>query len=608
MPSVPTTTVDDVQGPATAPDRPPAHSTSASGLRDVLAPVTGAICLTVVGGVAASAFSLLPPVAVAHLAELAVTGDLTPRSAWPWLLAVAIGLTLGHLIGIWSTSWAHDVEDVFRTGLRRRIVRHLSHLPLGWHTNESSGRTKVLITEDTTAIHSLVAHLGTDLGTTLGGLILGFAYLFTCSWQLATVLLLWMALIIIGCATAMSVAQGTVNEDYLDGVKKVGASTVEMVDGIATVKAFGMSGSAFRRFDDALDQYTDAAYRYMKGPGRPMALLSTLVSPAGMLLPVLLAGAWLTGLGVIRPVDLLPFLLVGVGIPSGLLNLVPLVNLLTLGAESAGRLGELLSEPVLAEPAHPVPVHEDARGGVGVELDHVSFRYGARTGTTPLPLAVDDVSLVLEPGTVTAVVGPSGSGKSTLVRLIARFWDVESGAVRVGGTDVRDATSADLLSHLGLVLQDGGVITDTVRANIALGRPDATDAEVEAAARAALVHERIEALPQGYDTVLGAEGAHLSGGELQRVALARLFLADAPVLLMDEATAQTDAHSEREIQQALARLSEGRTVLVIAHRLTTVVDADQIIVMNQGRVVERGTHTELLAQGGTYDKMWRAQQ
>ena len=406
----------------------------------------------------------------------------------------------------------------------------------------------------------------------------------------------------------MSVAQGTVHEDYLDGVKKVGASTVEMVDGIATVKAFGMSGSAFRRFDDALDQYTDAAYRYMKGPGRPMALLSTLVSPAGMLLPVLLAGAWLTGLGVIRPVDLLPFLLVGVGIPSGLLNLVPLVNLLTLGAESAGRLGELLSEPVLAEPAHPVPVHEDARGGVGVELDHVSFRYGARTGTTPLPLAVDDVSLVLEPGTVTAVVGPSGSGKSTLVRLIARFWDVESGAVRVGGTDVRDATSADLLSHLGLVLQDGGVITDTVRANIALGRPDATDAEVEAAARAALVHERIEALPQGYDTVLGAEGAHLSGGELQRVALARLFLADAPVLLMDEATAQTDAHSEREIQQALARLSEGRTVLVIAHRLTTVVDADQIIVMNQGRVVERGTHTELLAQGGTYDKMWRAQQ
>ena len=577
-------------------------------LGQVLAPVRGKIALTALAGLVASGFSLLPAVAITAIAEGAVTHTLTTRTAWLWLGAVVVGLTLGHVIAMSSTGWAHDVESAFRTELRVRIARHLARLPLGWHTNESSGRTKVLITEDTTAIHSLIAHFGTDLGAAAGGMVLGFAYLFTRSWQLALVLLAWMVLLLVLTATAMAASQGTVNADYLEGMKKVGSSTVEMVDGIATVKAFGLAGSVFRRFDEALDQYTDAAYRYMKGPGRPMALLGALISPAGMLVPVLIAGVWLAGQGVLRPVDLLPFLLVGIGLPSGLVNLVTLVNQVTLGAEAAGRLGALLSEPVLAEPAHPQPIHRDEGGGVGIDLEHVCFRYTARDGQEALPLAVDDVSLHMEPGTVTAVVGPSGSGKSTLVRLIARFWDVESGTVRVGGTNVREASSSDLLSHLGLVLQEGGTLTDTVRANIALGRPGATDTEVEAAARAARIHERVLALPHGYDTVLGSEGAHLSGGERQRIALARVFLADAPVLLLDEATAQADAHSEREIQQALARLAAGRTVMVIAHRLSTVVDADQILVMDHGRLVERGTHTELLAQGGLYSEMWEAQQ
>ncbi|QPL05922.1 MULTISPECIES: ABC transporter ATP-binding protein [Actinomyces] len=611
-----TTRVDDVTRAPSAEPRPQTPGGGEPGeptappitLRRVLAPVSGKIALTALAGVIAAGFSLLPAIAVTALAEGAVAGTLTPRAAWLWLGAVVVGLTLGHLIGMSSTSWAHIVESAFRTELRLTIARHLSRLPLGWHTNESSGRTKVLITEDTTAIHSLIAHFGTDLGAAVGGIVLGFAYLFTRSWQLATVLLVWVVLLLVFTAAAMALAQGTVNEDYLEGMKRVGSSTVEMVDGIATVKAFGLAGTVFRRFDDALDQYTDAAYRYMKGPGRPIALLGALVSPAGMLVPVLLAGTWLAGLGVLRPVDLLPFLLVGLGLPSGLLNLLMLANQVTLGVEAAGRLGALLSEPVLAEPEQPAPIRRDADGGVSVELDHVSFRYGARDGEDPLPLAVEDVSLRLEPGTVTAVVGPSGSGKSTLVRLIARFWDVESGSVRIGGTDVREISSAELLSHLGLVLQEGGTLADTVRANIALGRPGATDAEVEAAARVARIHERVLALPDGYDTVLGSEGAHLSGGERQRIALARVFLADTPVLLLDEATAQADAHSEREIQQALARLAAGRTVLVIAHRLSTIVDADQVLVMDHGRLVERGTHTGLLAQGGLYAKMWRAQQ
>ena len=206
------------------------------------------------------------------------------------------------------------------------------------------------------------------------------------------------------------------------------------------------------------------------------------------------------------------------------------------------------------------------------------------------------------------MVGPSGSGKSTLVRLLARFWDTDGGVVRVGGQDVRDIATTDLLSTVGIVLQEGGIINDTVRANICLSKPSASQAEVERAAQAALIHDRILELPQGYDTVSGNEGAHLSGGEAQRVALARVFLADSPVILLDEATAQADPHSERHIQEALANLSRGRTVVVIAHRLATVQDVDQILVLDGGRLVEAGTHAQLVQAGGTYQQMWEAQQ
>ena len=236
-----------------------------------------------------------------------------------------------------------------------------------------------------------------------------------------------------------------------------------------------------------------------------------------------------------------------------------------------------------------------------IELRHVEKHYGELH-------VLKDVNLKVSKGEVLVVIGPSGSGKSTLVRLVARFWDVTGGSVRVGGTDVRDASSQDLLSQMAIVLQEGGILADTARENIRLARPDATGEEVEAAARAARIHQRITALPRGYDTVLGSEGAHLSGGERQRIALARAFLAGAPVLLLDEATAQADPHSEREIQEALAALARGRTVLVIAHRLATVVDADSIVVLDGGRVVQRGTHTELLAAGGLYRTLWEAQQ
>ena len=236
-----------------------------------------------------------------------------------------------------------------------------------------------------------------------------------------------------------------------------------------------------------------------------------------------------------------------------------------------------------------------------IEVDDVTFSYEP---DTPV---LKGVSFTAEPGTVTALVGPSGGGKSTLAQLIARFHDVDQGAVRISGVDVREATFSWLLSRVSIVLQDVALTNDSVLDNIMLGRPDATREQVEDAARAACIHDRIMRLPKGYDTILGEEGGFLSGGERQRITLARAYLQDAPILVLDEATAQADPQSEHDIHQALTRLAEGRTVVIIAHRLTTIRDADQILVLEDGQIVERGRHDDLVAANGRYATMWRNQ-
>ena len=267
------------------------------------------------------------------------------------------------------------------------------------------------------------------------------------------------------------------------------------------------------------------------------------------------------------------------------------------------RMAAQATADLLSQPPMPEGTRDDGEGPAPgrVDVEDVTFSYEAGSPV------LHGVSFTAEPGTVTALVGPSGGGKSTLARLIARFYDVDDGVVRISGVDVRDATFPWLLSRVAIVLQDVALAHESVHDNIALGRPDATREQVEAAARAACIHERITRLPHGYDTILGDTGGFLSGGERQRVTLARAYLQDAPVLVLDEATAQADPASERDIHQALSRLATGRTVIIIAHRLSTIRDADQILVVDAGHITERGTHEELLAAGGRYAAMWSSQ-
>ncbi|EUA60812.1 ABC transporter family protein [Mycobacteroides abscessus 1948] len=321
--------------------------------------------------------------------------------------------------------------------------------------------------------------------------------------------------------------------------------------------------------------------------------MDLVTRPTTFLWLIATAGTLFVVSGAMQPVTLLPFLVLGTTFGARLLGIAYGLGSIRGGLESARHIAVALDETELD--VIEAPVTADAVASVSFE----GVTFGYRPGVP----VIHDVSLTLRHGTVTALVGPSGSGKSTLASLLARFHDVERGAIRIDGTDIRTLTPDELYAKVGFVFQDVQLVAGTVRENIALACPEATDDDVESAARDAQIHERILRLPNGYDTVLDTD-TQLSGGEKQRLTIARALLADTPILILDEATAFADPESEYLVQQALGRLIDNRTVLVIAHRLHTIADADQIVVLDHGRVAETGTHTDLLANNGRYRRLW----
>lgn len=562
----------------------------------VLKPIRGWLALATLLSALGGMLSLIPLAGIAQVASVVLDpgqGAASRVSIAGTVVFSLVSLLVGMLL-ISVAEWVAHLADNQITGhLRLAIVRRLALVPLGWFSNRASGEVKQAIQDDISTLHSLAAHFYTTVGRAVGAISLSIVYLFAMDWRMAIASLLPFPLFFLFFTRATRASAANI-ATFGAGMGRINNALSEFVSGIAVIKTFGAHGRAHEGYRKAVDGFAREFDDFTKPLVSEMANANAMIAPAAVLGVVLAFGTLFVALGWMVPVHVLPFVLVAPGLCAPLLLLKYITHNLNHATAAAQRVHALLETPILpmgTGQARHLPADAVVR------VENLSYAYHEQAPV------LTNVSLDLKPGTVTAIVGASGSGKSTLARLLLRFFDPTQGRITLGGVDLREIDTAQLYRHIGFVLQDVKLIRASVRDNIALGRPSASQAEIEEAARVANIHERILALPGGYESVVG-EDASFSGGEQQRISIARAVLLDPPVIVLDEPTAALDPENEVQVQQALSRFARGRTVLVIAHRLDTIMHADRIIVLENGAVLEAGRHEELLARKGRYAKLW----
>lgn len=529
--------------------------------------------------------------------------DAARMAGFGWLAIAGVAGNIGLYLA--ALLCAHSAAFDAEYNLKLQIAEHLARMALGRLEALGTGRVSKVMDESVGAIEGFLAHSLPDMAAAFAAPVAIVVLLFVFDWR--------FGLAAVACVVAAFgvEAAGFSNKAITDKMQRhlvnqelMTNATVEYVRGMPVVKAFGQTAESFGRLSEAVRAYTDLALDVALFWQSLMPAFTAIINNAYLfVLPVgILLGAGLSGADFRAfALDFIFYLLFVPSIAGALNKMMYISEDSMIISSQLARIDEVLGVPALPAPA---PGRARVPERFDVELDGVSFSYGPDGEGDAAPLALDGVSLAVPEGATCAIVGPSGAGKSTVASLVARFWDVSSGAVRIGGVDVRDMEPDALMGCVSLVFQDVHLFRTSMLENIRMARPGATREEVVEAARAAQADAFIRALPQGYDTVYGGEGVHLSGGEAQRVSIARAILADRPVVVLDEATAFSDPENEHLIQKAFERLMAGKTVIMIAHRLSTVVGADQIAVVDGGRVVERGRHGELLAAGGAYARMW----
>ena len=560
-----------------------AHKAGQKAFKELTAPIRGSMALAQLLGVLYGALAVAPYVILVQLGEVLIaaarSGVSPERGEVINLLMWLIG-AFGMRYGIYfvALSVTHFADVRFGHLVRMRMVKVLASAPLAWFTSTNSGAVRKAIQDDTHDVHTVIAHAPVESAATVSAPLSLLIYSFIIDWRLGLLSIATLPIYALINAWMMrDMGEKTAEMDrYLT---RVSATMVEFVSGISVVKAFGTVGRAHERFSHAAEDFARFYVAWCGPLLKGSALGQAAVSPSMILLISTAGGSALAATGIVSPVQVITCALIALVIPAAIEVLGSTVWSYQIAGAAALRIVDLLSVAPLSADGSEEPA------GADVEVDKVSFSYGSTR-------ALDEVSLTVPEGTVTALIGPSGSGKSTLATLVARFADPDQGSVRIGGVDVRAIAPDVLYRHVSFVLQDPQLLDISVRENIALGRPDAKDEAIWAAATAARIDDYVRSLPRGLDSVIG-EDAHPSGGQAQRIAIARALLVDAPILVLDEATAFTDPEAEAEIQAALTRLVQGKTVLVIAHRAASIIGVDQIAILEAGRLIARGTPDEL---------------
>ena len=551
----------------------------------------GQYVLSVVLAIIGVAFSLAPYFVVIGIVQ-GLMGGVKDFAFYLNRCLIMAALWLGRvLFHALSTATSHKATFAVLGEIRKRCMEKLTRMPLGTVLEQSSGALKNTLIERIDSIETTLAHIVPEFTANLLIPIIILVYIFTIDWRMG---LASLATVPLGmfCYVFMMAGSAKFYQRTVTATKALNDTAVEYIGGIQVIKVFGKTRSSYERFVHDAYEAAHSFIDWMRASILPFTF-AMVIMPATMV-SVLPIGGLLVRNGSLSAQNFVTVIILSVGV------ITPIITMMSY-SDDFRTMGTIFGEvrAILDAPEMNRPAEGGAPAKTDLELRDVRFGYQEKE-------VLHGVSMTIPEGSFVAFVGPSGSGKSTIARLIASLWDVTDGSIRMGGQDIRQIPQEAYADRIAFVSQDNYLFNMTVRENIRIGRPSATDAEVEEAARQSGCHEFIMGLEQGYDTMVGSSGGHLSGGERQRISIARAMLKAAPVVILDEATAYTDPENEAVIQRSVSKLTEGKTLIVIAHRLSTVMDADRIYVIRDGRIDDQGTHEELLQHHGLYEAMWNA--
>lgn len=563
-------------------------------LLHLAAPHRWKLLLSCVCAAASSLLTLVPFIIIYLIGMAWMNQTLDVSTIWKLSMYVFASILLRFVFLALSSLLAHVSAYHLLYEIRSLLTDKLGRLPLGFFNHQQTGKLKKIVTDDVERVEQLIAHHFPDFTASIITPMIVFIYLLSVDWRMALVTLLPIP---IALFVQWRRAQQSGEEDlkkYHHYLERMNGTVMEYVQAMPIIKAFHLTVQSFARYQQSVEDYTQLWQRLSRKKVPSYVLYMALIESG--LIFILPISVWFFQQQMLTLPEVFLFLMMGVGLTAPLKQISTFGHTVQNTIQGMNKMLALLDERELPE------VKKEEKSipqNYTIAFKEVSFSFHKK-------IVLQDINMTIPEGKVTALVGPSGAGKSTIAQLLARFWDIGKGTLTIGDVPIKQIPQQQLYELVSFVFQDVAILNDTVFANISMGKEDVHKHQLVQAAKAAQAHEFITALPNGYETKIGAGGVHLSGGERQRLAIARALFKDAPILILDEATAYADAENEARIQEGLSRLLQDKTVIVIAHRLSTITDVDQMIVLDDGRVVDKGTHGELLQRCSLYQRLWEA--